>query len=265
MKTIVKIIGLTIVVTGFTMGLDILAGNERLLVHYCWLLLANSLIIQVLYFVLSRHSQRGFKKRLISIWSVYFVIGYFSILIEAYLFNITDINLTMAGLIHGFIYTGIVATILIFIFDFKPPTEVTNILYTRTPVNWTIRLLAGSFIYFAFYALAGMLLYFIYPELGRFYKGKIPPFHVIAMVNLGIRGPLFVAIALLIDAQIWGTKKTKGIMLGLIFSVIGGIAPLITPNELMPQHIRIAHGFEVGISNFLYGLTLIYIVGKKQG
>lgn len=46
-------------------------------------------------------------------------------------------------------------------------------------------------------------------------------------------------------------------------SIIGGIAPLILPGSEMPAYIRIGHSFEVGISNFLYGLLLGYLLNQK--
>jgi hypothetical protein len=44
---------------------------------------------------------------------------------------------------------------------------------------------------------------------------------------------------------------------------LGGIAPLIQPNELMPLYIRIGHSFEVGISNFAFGLVLGLLLSQK--
>jgi hypothetical protein len=52
----------------------------------------------------------------------------------------------------------------------------------------------------------------------------------------------------------------KAILIGLIFSVLGGVAPLIPPSELMPSYVRLGHGFEVGISNFIYGIVLAVLL-----
>ncbi len=56
----------------------------------------------------------------------------------------------------------------------------------------------------------------------------------------------------------------KAVLIGLTFAVIGGIAPLIPPNELMPAYVRLGHGFEVGISNFIYGVLLAILLRSKS-
>ncbi len=45
--------------------------------------------------------------------------------------------------------------------------------------------------------------------------------------------------------------------------VLGGIAPLLLPNPFMPSGIRLAHGFEVGISNFLFGMIVGAALASK--
>ena len=56
----------------------------------------------------------------------------------------------------------------------------------------------------------------------------------------------------------------KAILIGLTFAILGGIAPLIPPNELMPSYVRLGHGFEVGISNFIYGILLALLLKLKS-
>ena len=77
------------------------------------------------------------------------------------------------------------------------------------------------------------------------------------------RGFLFVMITILILRTINLPLIKKALLVGLVFSMLGAIAPLIPPNEFMPGNIRFVHGFEVGISNFLYGLLLGYLFGQK--
>jgi hypothetical protein len=96
----------------------------------------------------------------------------------------------------------------------------------------------------------------------NFYKGKIPPFALIINTQF-FRGFIFIAVALIILRTMDSTLAKKALLIGLIFSIFGGIAPLIQPNEYMPGYVRIGHLFEVGISNFLYGLVLGYLLGQK--
>ena len=53
------------------------------------------------------------------------------------------------------------------------------------------------------------------------------------------------------------------VLIGLTFSVLGGIAPLIIPSDLMPVNIRWAHGIEVGISNFIFGMIAGRLLGQR--
>ena|SRR2546430_7288562 len=50
-----------------------------------------------------------------------------------------------------------------------------------------------------------------------------------------------------------GGRMRAALFFGAAYSILGGIAPLLLPNPLMPAPIRLAHGFEVGISNFVFG------------
>ena len=51
--------------------------------------------------------------------------------------------------------------------------------------------------------------------------------------------------------------------MGVLFTVLGGLAPLIPPNENMPGYIRLGHAFEVAFSNFIYGFVVSYLLAQK--
>ena len=95
-------------------------------------------------------------------------------------------------------------------------------------------------------------------------KDKIPPFDLVIPTQI-LRGLIFVAIAILILRTSKLNTLKSAVLIGAIFSVLGGIAPLIPPNEHMPGFIRLGHGFEVGISNFLYGFVLGFLLNQSQG
>ena len=96
----------------------------------------------------------------------------------------------------------------------------------------------------------------------EFYKDKIPSSSLIINVQF-FRGFVFVGVAILILRTLNLSLIKKAVLIGLIFSILGGIAPLIPPNEFMPAYVRLGHGFEVGTSNFLYGLVIGYLLGQK--
>jgi hypothetical protein len=165
-------------------------------------------------------------------------------------------------MLHGLIIAFLFAPIFVYIFDKWDGLATTLSFKSRSVFGWTWRVFLGVFLYLIFYLTAGMILQSVYPGLMDFYKDKIPPFDVMIFTQFP-RGLLFAFIAILIMRTLNLSMLKKAVFVGLVFSVLGAIAPLIPPNELMPNNIRIVHGIEVGISNFLYGLVLSYLLAQK--
>lgn len=223
--------------------------------HYLWrslgLLLMAIPTASYLQHTWLRKGQLAF-----ALWLIFFVIGTFNILIEAYLFNVTSRTETWQGMLQGFLSVtpGILAVGLLF--NNRKPVIEKPIRKPHSIISYLWRILSGNVLYFLFYVIAGMMLQASYPGLMDFYEDKIPPILLIVQTNLFFRGFVFVSIAILISQTTHLNKWKTGVLIGAFFSILGGIAPLLSPNELMPVGIRLAHGFEVGISNFLYGLVL---------
>ena len=125
-------------------------------------------------------------------------------------------------------------------------------LAKRSLLKWSWKLVSGVLLYVIFYIIAGMILQASLPELDQFYKGKIPSFQVMIYTQF-LRGLIFMGIAAYIQQLFSSAPKWRyAVLVGMVFSILGGIAPLLPPNNLMPAVIRVGHGFEVGISNFLF-------------
>jgi hypothetical protein len=208
------------------------------------------------------NSTLSFKNLVLVTFVIYCVIGNINIHIEAVIFNVTDQFETIKMVLWNVFSTFIISFFVVWFFH-KEPDEIEKICFKqRSPFGWGWRIILGSFIYFIFYATAGSVLVAIYPELLEFYKDKIPPFQLIFVTQL-VRGLIFVGIAILILKTTDLSLTKKSILIGLIFSIFGGIAPLIPPNEFMPAYVRFGHGFEVGLSNFLYGMAISFLLGQK--
>jgi hypothetical protein len=105
-----------------------------------------------------------------------------------------------------------------------------------------------------------MILQASLPAINEYYQDKLPPLNVILYTQV-FRGLVFVMTAVFFQhVCIHSSKTRQAMLLGLIFSVLGGIAPLLPPNNFMPPLVRLGHGFEVGISNWLFGYLLMLIV-----
>jgi hypothetical protein len=221
--------------------------------------LVLTIFVLILYVV---NSDLSFKRLLLATFLIYCVIGNINIHIEALIFNVTDPAETLNKVIFHIFSAFIISFAVVWFFQETPDISEKVRFQKRSPVGWGWRIILGTFIYFVFYAVAGSILVAVYPELLNFYKDKIPPFHLIFMTQL-VRGLIFAGIAVLILKTTRLSLLKQSVLTGLIFSVFGGIAPLIPPSEFMPAYVRFGHGFEVGLSNFLYGMLLGFLLGQK--
>lgn len=228
------------------------------------LFLSNFLIVLILGLLIKNSNSSGWKLALL-IFSIFFIIGNFNILIEAYIFNVTDQNQTIIIIAKGLILALISSPIMVYLFGKWQQQDSNSKLSfkPRSALQWTWRIVLANLLYLFFYLLAGFVLYTVYPKLMDFYGDKVPPFSL--MINTQFfRAFLFIGIAFLINRTIQASLFYQALLIGAVFSIFGGIAPLIMPgDELMPGYIRLGHAFEVGISNFLYGIILTYLIGRK--
>ena len=245
----------------FISDLIFAAGTPINTINILWGIVANFFVVAVLGFYVSYATFRGLKL-VFSVFVLHYIIGHFNLQIEAYIFNVTDRAETVNHMFQGLFITSVFAPVFIYIFN-KWGGQTTSLKFkNRSVVGWIWRVLFGVFLYFIFYLTAGMVLQATYPGLMDFYKDKLPAFDIMLFTQFP-RGLLFVSMAILILRTSELKLIKKAILVGLIFSILGGIAPLIPPSEFMPGNIRLVHGIEVGISNFLYGLALGFLLGQK--
>jgi len=69
------------------------------------------------------------------------------------------------------------------------------------------------------------------------------------------RGFLWVYIGILVLRMAWGTRISKGILLGLLFTILGS-SGLLLPNPIMPEMVRMAHLLETSTSSFIWGFII---------
>ena len=257
-KSILGALLLTVLYMLFNMLLGQISAIDNLL----WGVLSNYLVAFLLgYYIMS--SSLGGIRLSISVFLIYFLIGHFNILIEAYIFNVSSRQETALEIIRGFLISVTFAPLYVYIFRTKIVQEAV-IFSKRSFIGWFWRILVADILYLLLYIIAGLVLTIVYPQLLQFYEGKIPPFDVLINTQLFIRGFIFISIALLMLQTLNISVVKKAILIGLTFAILGGIAPLIPPNDLMPAYVRLGHGFEVGISNFIYGILLAILLRSKS-
>jgi hypothetical protein len=121
------------------------------------------------------------------------------------------------------------------------------------------RFIASDFVYLVLYFTAGMI---IYPMVKNFYATQtLPPLGKLLALQLGVRGPVFVAICLLIYRMVRLPRVTGALAVGATFALLSGIVPLLAPSPFFPNAVRWVHLSEVGISNFLLGAFVVWLWG----
>jgi hypothetical protein len=121
------------------------------------------------------------------------------------------------------------------------------------------------------YFLAGYFIAWQFSDVRKYYTGSEEMASFIS-INIGnvtsglyffqiFRGLIWISIAFLVLISIDSSLLKKGIILGLLFSVISS-SQLLLPNPIMPEMVRIPHLIETSISNFIWGLVLAWTLNK---
>jgi len=242
---------------------DIIQANIRDLSVYLWLFLSNLLIASVLTYFVINSVYWGWKLSLVT-FLIYFAISHFNTQIEAIIFNVIDPYISIKYMVIEAVIALITSFVLVLINDkWKEDHQTKSATFKRSILSWIWRILLADILYLLFYFIAGITLQLIYPEFMDFYQGKIPSISLIIKTQIFLRGFVFIGIAMLIISATNLSVARRAILIGSAFAILGAIAPLIMPNELMPLNVRIAHGFETSISNFLYGFLLSYLFRKS--
>jgi hypothetical protein len=124
------------------------------------------------------------------------------------------------------------------------------------------RFVASDFSYVVLYFIAGSI---IFPFVRDFYATQtVPPFQKIVALQLLVRGPIFIAICLLLVRLLGMERLTGALTVGLVFTLISGVAPLLPPNPIFPDAVRWAHFGEVVSSNFIFGAFVAWLWGRPS-
>lgn len=262
-KFFVRILALTLAATALNSLLAEIFYSGFHWKHTAWILLSDFLIVLVMSLIARSTTVTGFR-RMLALMIISFTIGCANILIEALIFYVTDRNETLQGILVGFIRFGILSAVIGYVFKEESVQKNSTPHSARGIFGWMWRIAACMFLYVIVYFVAGTILQLAIPNLLEYYDNKVPPVGLILGTQF-FRGLVFSGIALLLLRYTTLAPEKKALLVGLTFAVLGGIAPLIPPNELMHQAIRIGHGFETGISNFVYGWMITLILSPRAG
>ena len=116
--------------------------------------------------------------------------------------------------------------------------------------------------YVFLYYLAGFI---IFPYVRDFYATqRIPGVGEIVAMQFLLRGPVFLMVCLLLLRMFRLSHLAGALAVGLAFTVLSGVAPLIVPNPFFPDAVRWVHFGEVTSSNFVFGCIVGWVWGRAQ-
>jgi hypothetical protein len=118
---------------------------------------------------------------------------------------------------------------------------------------------------FALCDLTYLFLYFavgtiIFPYVKDYYATQhLPSTGNLVALQFLVRGTMFVVLALALTRML-GLPRTSGALaVGVVFALLTGVAPLLTPNPYFPDAVRWAHLCEVTSANFLFAAVVAWL------
>jgi hypothetical protein len=123
---------------------------------------------------------------------------------------------------------------------------------------------------FALCDLTYLFLYFvagtiIFPYVKDFYATQhLPAIGSIVALQLFVRGPLFVLLALALTRMLGLPRMSGALAAGVVFALLTGVAPLLMPNPFFPDAVRWVHFAEVTSENFVFAVVVAWLWGPPK-
>ncbi len=137
------------------------------------------------------------------------------------------------------------------------------VLPTRTIGGMLWRFVLCDFIYLIIYFVAGIFVISL-PFVRDFYATQtMPSLGQVVALQLLLRGPVFVGVCALLARMMGRPGLFAAVTVGLSFTLISGVAPLIQPSPFFPDPVRWVHFCEVTGSNLLFGIVVALIWPKR--
>ena len=267
MKKIVDYVWRIIVAVIILFVLHILIGNispSEALAGFGWILFSCLLVVLVMTWIVMASNTYGLRL----VWPMvlmFFGIYTFNVHVETILFQLTIpqrevVNMMLRGLLLSLIF---IPVLLILMDKVKQPTALFESIRARriSVVGSIWKTIVCMIIYVIIYFIAGAL---VYPYIKDFYAemAHMPAMQHIFFMQL-LRGLVYILVVIPIIRIVQINRLATALMIGLLLSILGGVAPLLFPNPYMPAYIRFVHGIEIGISNFVFGFIIGSLFGMK--
>jgi hypothetical protein len=230
--------------------------------HLAWVALTDLIVVAAIAFVAVRSEWRGWRLGA-ALAAVPLTVALVNI-VEA-LYYLEEAHLEHTRLILQAVLTYAVMALVwgrIFSAGREAPAPHFQPYGSRSLMQRAWRFVASDFAYLLGYLAAGMA---IFPLVRDFYTTRtLPSPAVIFLLQLLVRGPLFVIVCVLL-VRMAGLPRAKGaVAVGVVFTLVSGVAPLLLPSPYFPDAIRWVHFFEVTITNLVFGAIIAAMWGPPK-
>ena len=205
--------------------------------------------------IVAKASRSGGLTLVLVLFTMAFIVGSANNLLEAVVYGVLSVPEALSAAIPAAIIFAILCPAAILLAGrFRAPKGAEE----EVPKLSLYAALAVIVAYELLYWTAGHL---IFPYIAHFYASKtIPPIYMVAGLQV-VRSLIFLAA---VYPLLRTGLRAAPIVLALVFSIIGGVAPLLPDNPYMPPDIRFYHGIETSLSNFLFGLFIGYLFSRSS-
>jgi hypothetical protein len=131
--------------------------------------------------------------------------------------------------------------------------------------------LGAGVAYAIYYYIFGALAFFLFTK--PYYTGTGPLAGAqeaamalgwwLPLIQIG-RGTLMTLGVLPIIRSLRMKRFPAAVYIGLLLWIVGGVAPLMTPNPIMPGRLRVMHMLEILSQNFPLGVTAVLLLRRKE-
>jgi len=264
MRNFIILVGIALSLTASEILQNFIMGVNNNISEVGYGLLSNILTVLVLGLFAIYSHQRGLKLSF-SLWIIYFGV-FATMVVDTAMMSQEFFDVVMDTLPTAFVTSIILAPGIVYLLGKWNNNEqpVDGPKNDRSLIGWIWRIILADLLYFIIAGIAGIILFASIDGINEFYKDKLPPISTMLLVQSLFRVPILILISIIVIKGLQLSTEKKSIITGLTLSILLGIAPLIRPSEIIPDNIRYGHVVEAGISLFLYGLILGFLLNIRS-
>jgi hypothetical protein len=227
-----------------------------------WLLVSNFVIAATLVLTATRSEWRGWRLG-VAISTIPMALGLIN-MVEGAIF-LTNSGIDWPSIMAQTVITYELAVplwILLFANRGEHSLESYDPVDSRPSGERLWKFAACDASYPVLYFVAGTI---IFPFVKDFYAGQtLPPFGRLIAMQLLVRGPILVALCLLLLRLLRLQRLAGALAVGAVLAFLNGVAPLLIPNPYLPDIVRWAHLCEITSSNFVFGGIVGWLWGRPS-